>query len=154
MDNRPSTNKLHHFVPPKKILHVTHDMWHVTHDTLTLQVYPSLSSWCIQNCVLTTLVVCEQTPTCPICSTRPLCHLVCQKPWRNCLFLANLWLLLCVSLMSALVVSRLASSLGPTSTRPHHWALLPQGPGPLHHRVSLVYRSSQLYSVAEQSCRM
>ena len=38
VDNRPSTNKLHHFVPPQKKVtcdtwlvtwHVTHDMWHV-----------------------------------------------------------------------------------------------------------------------------
>ena len=37
VDNRPSTNKLHHFVPPKKMARdtwqVTHDMWHVTRDT-------------------------------------------------------------------------------------------------------------------------
>ena len=47
VDNRPSTNKLHHFVPKKKFKikknytwdvtrdtwHVTCDMWHVTRDT-------------------------------------------------------------------------------------------------------------------------
>ena len=34
IDNRPSTNKLHHFVQKKKCYtwHVTRDMWHVTHD--------------------------------------------------------------------------------------------------------------------------
>ena len=36
-DNRPSTNKLHHFVQRKKITcdtwHVTRDMWHWTRDT-------------------------------------------------------------------------------------------------------------------------
>ena len=30
VDNRPSTNKLHHFV---RKLHVTHDMRHMTRDT-------------------------------------------------------------------------------------------------------------------------
>ena len=35
VDNRPSTNKLHHFVPPpkKKKCHLTPDTWHKTHDT-------------------------------------------------------------------------------------------------------------------------
>ena len=39
VDNRPSTNKLHHFIQKKKnkkkcdIWHVTCDMWHVTRDT-------------------------------------------------------------------------------------------------------------------------
>ena len=36
VDNRPSTNKLHHFVKKlkiKKLWHVTHDMWHVISDT-------------------------------------------------------------------------------------------------------------------------
>ena len=43
VDNRPSNDKLHHFVRKKKrkkllhvtcdTWHVTHDMWHVTHDT-------------------------------------------------------------------------------------------------------------------------
>ena len=32
VDNRPSTNYLDHFVPPKK-LHLTCDTWHVTRDT-------------------------------------------------------------------------------------------------------------------------
>ena len=32
IDNRPSTNKLHHFVKKKKI-HVTCDTWHLTRDT-------------------------------------------------------------------------------------------------------------------------
>ena len=35
VDNRPSTNKLHHFVKKKKkkkMWHVTCDMWHVTRD--------------------------------------------------------------------------------------------------------------------------
>ena len=35
VDNRPSTNKLHHFVRKKrrkKMWHVTRDTWHVTHD--------------------------------------------------------------------------------------------------------------------------
>ena len=33
VDNRPSTNKLHHFVKKKSDMqHVTHDMWHMTHD--------------------------------------------------------------------------------------------------------------------------
>ena len=32
VDNRPSTDKLHHFVHKKKG-HVTCDMWHVTRDT-------------------------------------------------------------------------------------------------------------------------
>ena len=33
VDNRPSTDKLHHFVKKKYIyIHVTHDMWHVTRD--------------------------------------------------------------------------------------------------------------------------
>ena len=31
VDNRPSTNKLHHFIQKK--WHVTHDMWHLTSDT-------------------------------------------------------------------------------------------------------------------------
>ena len=36
VDNRPSTDKLHHFVrktKQKKTWHVTRDMWHVTCDT-------------------------------------------------------------------------------------------------------------------------
>ena len=38
LKNRPSTNKLHHFVQKKirkekKKWHVTRDMWHVTSDT-------------------------------------------------------------------------------------------------------------------------
>ena len=35
VDNRPSTNKLHHFVrkKEKEMWHVTRDMWHVTRDT-------------------------------------------------------------------------------------------------------------------------
>ena len=38
VDNRPSTDKFHHFVPKKKkkkrdMWHVTCDMWHVTRDT-------------------------------------------------------------------------------------------------------------------------
>ena len=32
VDNRPSTNKLHHFVQKNKNIHVPHDTWHVTHD--------------------------------------------------------------------------------------------------------------------------
>ena len=31
VDNRPSTDELHHFVGKTK-LHVTHDMWHMTCD--------------------------------------------------------------------------------------------------------------------------
>ena len=32
-DNRPSTNQLHHFVPPpKKKIHMTCDTWHTTRD--------------------------------------------------------------------------------------------------------------------------
>ena len=34
VDNRPSTNKLHHFVQKKNYMwHVTRDMWHMTRDT-------------------------------------------------------------------------------------------------------------------------
>ena len=35
VNNRPSTDKLHHFVRKnkKKIWHRTYDMWHVTRDT-------------------------------------------------------------------------------------------------------------------------
>ena len=35
VDNRPSTDKLHHFVKKNKknMWHVTRDMWHVTCDT-------------------------------------------------------------------------------------------------------------------------
>ena len=33
VDNRPSTDKLHHFVQKKRKKIVTHDMWHVTSDT-------------------------------------------------------------------------------------------------------------------------
>ena len=37
VDNRPSTDKLHHFVWRRRkkcyMWHVTHDMWHVTRDT-------------------------------------------------------------------------------------------------------------------------
>ena len=39
VDNRPSTDKLHHFVKKKKrkkrkkMSHVTHDTWYMTHDT-------------------------------------------------------------------------------------------------------------------------
>ena len=32
VDNRPSTDKLHHFVRKKKRKNVTHDMFHVTCD--------------------------------------------------------------------------------------------------------------------------
>ena len=38
VDNKPSTDKLHHFVQKKwhvtrDMWHVKHDMWHLTHDT-------------------------------------------------------------------------------------------------------------------------
>ena len=33
VDDRPSTNKLHHFVQKKEEKNVTRDTWHVTRDT-------------------------------------------------------------------------------------------------------------------------
>ena len=32
VDNRPSTDKLHHFVQINYMWHVTHDTWHLTRD--------------------------------------------------------------------------------------------------------------------------
>ena len=42
VDNRPSSDKLHHFVREKKSIkrwHMTRDMWHVTHDTCHVTCY-------------------------------------------------------------------------------------------------------------------
>ena len=34
VDNRPSTDKLHHFIQQKKMWHVTCDMWHMARDRM------------------------------------------------------------------------------------------------------------------------
>ena len=63
VDNRPSTDKLHHFVRRKKlkkikkILHVTRDMWHVTRDTWHVTC---LGGWTFsQNFSSLALTVCD-----------------------------------------------------------------------------------------------
>ena len=52
VDNRPSTDELHHFVRKKeKMWHVTRDMWHVTHDMFggvnILSKFQLPSSYCL-----------------------------------------------------------------------------------------------------------
>ena len=51
VDNRPSTNKLHLFVPPPKKRQVTQDMWHMTCDMLwgvnILSKFQLRSSYCL-----------------------------------------------------------------------------------------------------------
>ena len=53
VDNRPSTDYLHHFVKQTKTLHLTPDLWYVTHDKwwgganilLKFQLPSSYSLW-------------------------------------------------------------------------------------------------------------
>ena len=65
VDNRPSTDKLHHFVPKKKkrknMWHVTCDMWHVTCDvTLDTWHETCLGGWTFsQNFSSLALTVCD-----------------------------------------------------------------------------------------------
>ena len=65
VDNRPSTDKLHHFIWRKKIkLHVTCDMWQVTHDTwhVTCDTWhvTRLGGWTFsQNFSTLALTVCD-----------------------------------------------------------------------------------------------
>ena len=59
VDNRPSTDKLHHFVEKreKKVWHVTRDMWHVTRDTWHVTC---LGGWTFsQNFSPLALTVCD-----------------------------------------------------------------------------------------------
>ena len=52
IDNWPFAKELHHFAPPKKMLHVTFDRWHVTHDKWHMTQYTwhvTYDTWCGEN---------------------------------------------------------------------------------------------------------